>query len=67
MSERITRAKAIRLKCLDCCCNQWAEIRLCEIKQCPLWRFRMGTEEKDELYYRTNKGQNLSGSAGKTA
>ena len=35
MDERITRAKAIRLKCLDCCCNQPAEVRRCDIKQCP--------------------------------
>ncbi len=63
MSERITRAKAIRLKCLDCCCNQWAEVRLCGVKQCPLWRFRMGTEERDKLYYQTHKNQKSSGSA----
>jgi hypothetical protein len=67
MSKRITRAKAIRLKCLDCCCNQYAEIRLCEIKECPLWRFRMGKEEKDESYYRTHQEQNISGSGEKTA
>ena len=67
MDERITRAKAIRLKCLDCCCNQPAEVRRCDIKQCPLWRFRMGTEEKDILYYETNKEKNSSGSEGKSA
>ena len=50
MEERLTRAKAIRLKCLDCCCGQRAEIRSCEIKTCPLWRFRMGKEERDENF-----------------
>ena len=50
MEERLTRAKAIRLKCLDCCCGQRAEIRNCEIKTCPLWRFRMGKEEQDENF-----------------
>jgi hypothetical protein len=47
---RLTASKAIRLKCLDCCCDQITEVRMCEVKQCPLWRFRMGTEQKDILY-----------------
>ena len=47
--ERITRAKAIRLKCLDCTCNQPAEVRRCPAQDCPLWRYRMGREENDEL------------------
>lgn len=47
--ERITRAKAIRLKCLECCCGQAAEVRRCHIESCALWRYRMGKEENDEL------------------
>jgi hypothetical protein len=47
--ERITRTKAIRLKCLDCTCNQPAEVRKCPAMNCPLWRYRMGKEENDEL------------------
>lgn len=46
--ERITRAKAIRLKCIDCCCGNTAEVRKCPAEQCPLWRYRMGKEIKDE-------------------
>ena len=49
--ERLTRAKAIRLKCLDCCCSQTVEARECRIKTCSLWRFRMGKEERDQLYH----------------
>lgn len=45
--ERITRAKAIRLKCIDCCAGQMAEVRKCELTNCPLWRYRMGKEVKD--------------------
>ena len=48
--ERVNRAKAIRLKCLDCCAYQQNEVRLCTSYNCPLWRYRMGKEEKDELY-----------------
>lgn len=47
--ERITRAKAIRLKCIDCCCGNTAEVRKCPAEHCPLWRYRMGKEIKDEV------------------
>lgn len=46
MDERITRGKAIRLKCLDCCCGNSAEVRRCPSTECPLWRYRMGSEKK---------------------
>ena len=44
--ERITRSKAIRLKCLDCCCGNSPEVRRCNITNCPLWRYRMGNEKR---------------------
>lgn len=47
-SERVSRSKAIRLKCLDCCAGQSAEVRKCPAERCPLWRYRMGKEIKDE-------------------
>jgi len=47
MDERIPRGKAIRLKCLDCCCGSLAEVRLCEIRRCPLWRYRLGKEDEN--------------------
>ncbi len=31
---------AVKLKCLDCSGLQQIEIKLCEIKSCPLWNFR---------------------------
>ena len=42
--ERLTRGKAIRAKCLDCCCGNSAEVRKCTITTCPLWIYRMGVE-----------------------
>ena len=48
MEERFTRGKAIRLKCLDCCCGNSAEVRRCASVKCPLWRYRMGREENTE-------------------
>lgn len=49
--KRLTRAQAIRAKCLDCCCGSYVEIKECPIKTCSLWRYRMGKEERDHLYY----------------
>lgn len=34
--------KAIRQKCLDCCCNQVNEVKLCEMESCTLYHFRLG-------------------------
>lgn len=34
--------KAIREKCLDCCCGQANEVKLCTIERCALWPFRFG-------------------------
>lgn len=42
MAEKITRSKAIRLKCLDCCGGVAAEVRSCAMDSCPLHPFRMG-------------------------
>jgi hypothetical protein len=35
--------RAIREKCLDCCCGNAAEVRKCTAIDCPSWPFRMGT------------------------
>jgi len=37
-----TPIKAIRKNCLDCCCGQVKEIRLCPIINCALYPYRMG-------------------------
>jgi len=52
-----TPIKAIRKKCLDCCCRQIKEVRLCPIINCPLYPYRMGrrpdkaTQDTMEEYY----------------
>jgi hypothetical protein len=43
LHEPLPVLKAIRAKCLDCCCYQEAEVRRCTAINCPLWPFRMGT------------------------
>ena len=43
MEERIlTPMKAIRAKCLDCCCWNPNEVRLCTVKDCALYPYRDG-------------------------
>ena len=38
----MTPLQAIRKKCLDCCCGQANEVRLCVCKDCTLYKFRFG-------------------------
>lgn len=40
--NKMTPIKAIKAKCLDCCCGQREEVRECPAKTCPLWQFRLG-------------------------
>lgn len=37
-----TPLKAIREKCLDCCCGSSQEVKLCVISDCALYPFRFG-------------------------
>ena len=46
--DKGSRKKAIRLKCLDCCCGSAYEVRLCPQRSCPLWRFRLGAECREK-------------------
>lgn len=34
--------KAIRAKCIECCCKRLSEVRECKSEECPLHPFRMG-------------------------
>lgn len=38
--------KAIRAKCLDCCCGQIREVRDCPCRTCTLYPYRMGKRPK---------------------
>ncbi len=38
----LTPIKAIRAKCIDCCCGNLAEVRRCEAVNCPIHPYRMG-------------------------
>lgn len=38
---KLALRRAIREKCLDCCCGQEGEVRRCNIKKCSLWPYRI--------------------------
>lgn len=38
----MTPIKAIRAKCLECCCGQAKEVQLCPVSACSLWQYRLG-------------------------
>lgn len=40
--KRLTPIKAIRAKCLDCCCWQSNEVKLCPVRDCALYPYRFG-------------------------
>lgn len=46
--KKLTPLRAIRKKCLDCCCGKITEVRLCEVKTCALHAYRMGHRPKDD-------------------
>lgn len=45
----LTPIKAIRAKCLDCCCGQAKEVRECTVKKCSLYPYRMGKRPDKEI------------------
>lgn len=64
--------KAIRGKCLDCCCGSAAEVNLCAITDCALYAFRLGKnpyrkkkeytdEQKREIAQRLQKSHKYRG------
>lgn len=49
MSMNRSPLKAIRAKCIDCCCGNKTEVRLCPSEKCPLWPFRSGRRLPKEI------------------
>lgn len=41
-SKKKSPLRAIREKCLDCCCGSQREVKICEVRGCALWPFRFG-------------------------
>ena len=47
MSKLLTPMKAIRAKCVNCCCGDYREVRECKIDTCPLHPYRHGHRPKE--------------------
>lgn len=45
---KLTPMKAIRKKCIDCCCGSKQEVKLCSCENCPLFPFRIGHRPLDD-------------------
>lgn len=58
--QRMTPIKSIRAKCLDCCCGQTQEVRLCPSQNCALWLYRMGKRPATPGPSRTEENHELS-------
>ncbi len=48
MSSKVTPMRQIRKKCLECCCGNPVEVRLCDITSCPLHIYRFGHRPQQE-------------------
>ena len=48
VDEPLGTRKAMRQKCLECCCGHDGDIRNCAIYDCTLWPWRFGRRLKAE-------------------
>lgn len=53
MLKPLTPLKAIRQRCLDCCCQQVNEVKLCTATDCPLYAYRFGHRPAEMPMYET--------------
>lgn len=54
--DKITRAQAIKLQCIECMGYQKSLVKDCPDYGCPLWPFRKGSgQEHTDVPIRTNK------------
>lgn len=42
MVYKTNPVKAIREKCLECCCGSITEVKECTVERCPIYPFRLG-------------------------
>ena len=52
----MTRAKAIKLFCIDCMGGSPYEVTLCGLMDCPLWEHRLGCGMRSDAYRKRVKG-----------
>lgn len=49
-----TPIKSIRKHCLECSCNQKGEVLNCQIKDCPLYPYRLGKNPNRKRFNKEN-------------
>lgn len=49
VNKTLTPMKAIRAKCLDCCCGSSKEVELCPALNCSLYPYRFGKNPNIKL------------------
>jgi len=60
--QAITRTpmKAIRAKCLDCCCASPKAVSMCVVRACPLYPYRFGNNPMRKGVGGPRKQKNLN-------
>ena len=48
-TEKLKPLEAVRYHCLDCCCEQPLEVKLCQTPDCPLYPYRFGRNPAPEI------------------
>ena len=49
MNPRLTPLKAIRWNCLDCMTGSSPDVRECDLYDCSLWEYRLGSRPTKEM------------------
>lgn len=73
MSTQTNPVKAIREKCLDCCCGSYIEVTNCTVTKCALYPFRLGKnpyrqrrkiseEQKQQFIHRMQESRKINNS-----
>lgn len=69
MTTKAEILKAIRRKCIECCCGQVTEVRLCHLSACGLWPYRLGMDpnpSKTGFAKNPSRARGISGGKGGT-
>jgi hypothetical protein len=55
-SNKKSKALAIKIKCLDCCCGETAEIKRCQITECTLHSMRPYKTNEEKAHAKLQRG-----------
>lgn len=58
--DKVSFAKAIREKCMNCCAGNDAEVRKCELTRCPLFPYRFGCSPDSAINTYKDKAKIIS-------